>query len=82
MLNAIPVLGWLLSFILNVSLAVPFWVCWTVCGLGAVYFSFLPAPWQAIPFWHCVGLFIVLSIVRGLVPPIASASATVNKGER
>ena len=31
--------------------------------------------WQAIPFWNCVGLFIVVGIVKGtVVPTVASVS--------
>lgn len=76
-INGLPVIGWLISFIVNVSLAVPFWICWTTCGLGAWYFDFLPPKYQSIPFWHCVGLFMIASILKVvLVPRIASVSSS------
>lgn len=75
MINAIPVLGWLLSFIGNVSLAIPFWICWTACGIGATYFPFLPPVWQVIPFWNVVGLFVSVSIIKTVfVPKLCSVN--------
>lgn len=68
-LNAIPVLGWLLSFTLTVSTAIPFWICWTVCGIGETYFQFLPPVYRHIPFWNAVGLFIVIGILKSLLTP-------------
>jgi len=78
-MNRIPIVGWLISFGLNASLSVPFWICWTACGLGETYFSFLPRVWQRIPFWHCVGLFIVFEIVRSLAPKFVSTTQNVEK---
>lgn len=72
MINKLPIIGWILSFTASVSLSIPFWICWTVCGIGAKYFSFLPQVYQVIPFWNCVGLFIVLSVLKGLVPTLAN----------
>ena len=77
MLNAIPVVGWLLTFVGNVSMAIPFWICWTCCGLGQKYFDFLPSQWQAIPFWNCVGLFMIGGIIRSFIPR-SIVSATSN----
>lgn len=79
MINKLLVIGWLLSAIASVSLAVPFWTCWTFLGLGQKYFFWLPTVYQSIPFWDCVGLFIVVSILKGtLVPMLASVT---NKNE-
>ena len=72
MINCIPIIGWLLSLFFSVSLSVPFWFCWTKCNLGARYFYWLPGVYHQIPFWHCVGLFMVLSILKwALVPRLA-----------
>lgn len=79
MLNAIPVLGWLLDLLLSISLAVPFWFCWTVCGLGWRYFGWLPPQFHAIPFWHAVGLFIILGILKGFSPVRLAASSSADK---
>ena len=79
MINALPVIGWFLSAVANVSLAVPFWICWTICGIGETYFNFLPSQWQSIPFWNCVGLFISMTIIKTVfVPKLASVSHTAN----
>lgn len=76
-MNAFPIVGWLLSFIGNASVAVPFWIIWTKCGLGDFYFGeYLPARFVNLPFWHTVGLFMCASIIRGQVPKLASVSNT------
>ena len=69
MLNAFPIVGWIASFVIAASVSVPVWYCWTVCGLGRLYGSGLPEVWQSVPYWHCVGLFIVVSTVRSAVLP-------------
>ena len=75
MINAIPGIGWLLSFFFSVSLAVPFWITWTVCGIGDTYFYFLPTVYHAPGFWSCVGLAMVASILKAvLIPKFASVS--------
>jgi hypothetical protein len=82
MVNAIPIVGWALSFAVNVSLAIPFWICWTICGIGSTYFKFLPQEWQSIPFWNCVGLFISISILKLIVVPrLASVSQSSGKDD-
>lgn len=69
MINKLPIIGWLLSAIASVSLAVPFWLCWTVFGLGAKYFYWIPDIYQRIPFLDCVGLFIAVAIIKGTLTP-------------
>lgn len=76
MLNAIPILGWLLSLLLSMSVAVPVWYCWTVCGLGEIYGGSLPTVWRAVPYWHIVGLVIVVSTLRATVWPTPLKSGT------
>ena len=75
MLNAIPGIGWALDFVLKVSLAIPFWLIWTVFGLGEKYFGFLPPVYQTPSFWNCVGLFIAVPILYLIfVPKIVTVS--------
>jgi len=75
MLNSLPIIGWLISFIATTSLSLAFWVCWSVGGIGTKYFYFLPDTYQDISFWNCVGLFIVISILKGtLIPKIFKVS--------
>lgn len=52
-----------------------FWGIWTYAGIGKAYFTFLPAAWQAIPFLHCWGLTVVMSIVARLVFPSRTSSS-------
>jgi len=81
MLNAIPIFSWWLSTaFFAISLAVPFWIVWTVCGIGATYFYFLPPVWQTPGFWACVGIFISVSIIKGVfVPKLVSVSSSSSK---
>lgn len=75
MLNAIPIVGWMLSLIFSISLAIPFWIVWTACDIGKTYFYWLPEVYQAPGFWACVGLFMVFSILKAvLVPRLVSVS--------
>ncbi len=73
MINKIPFLGWILSFLASIGLSVPFWYFWTHWKLGFIYFYFLPDIYKSIPFWNCVGLFIIIAILKGtLIPKIFS----------
>lgn len=74
MWNAIPVLDWMISLGVSISLSVPFWFIWN--RLAPVYFYWLPAVYQRIPFWNCVGLFIIVSILRTMVPTLVSSSSS------
>jgi len=69
MINSIPVIGWLLSLVFTISSSIPFWIIWTHFGLGSRYAYWLPEVYQSIPFWHCVGLFIVISILKSSLTP-------------
>ncbi len=69
MLNKIPFLGWFFSAVAAISLAVPFWLCWTWWGVGVKYFYWLPEIYQIIMFWDCVALFIVIAILKGTLIP-------------
>jgi len=69
MLNGIPFFGWIISLLVNISMAVPFWFCWTYYGIGTKYFYFLPSVYQVIGFWACIGLFTVLGILKSLLWP-------------
>jgi len=80
MLNGLPVIGWAVSFVVAVSMSVPFWLGWSVYGIGQRYFGFLPTQWQSIPFWDCVWLAICITIVKAvIVPKLASVSQSNEK---
>lgn len=74
-LNYIPIIGWALALFFSSSLAVPFWFIWTHCGIGEKYFYWLPSVYRSISFWNCVGLFIVIGILKlVLVPTIVDVT--------
>ena len=80
MLNSIPFIGWFLSFFFSVSYAIPFWFIWTVCDVGKKYFYWLPELYLSIPFWECVGLFIIIGILKDtLVPKLVEVTQKVGK---
>ncbi len=75
MINKLPIIGWILSIVANVSLSIPFWLCWTVFGIGTKFFYWLPPVYLAPGFWECVGFFICAGIFKAtLTPQIASVS--------
>ncbi|MEK7090809.1 MAG: hypothetical protein AAB930_04455 [Patescibacteria group bacterium] len=79
MLNYIPILGWLMDFGFKASLALPFWLTWTVFGLGKKYFYFLPEVYHEPGFWNCLGLFIAVPILYGIfIPKLVAVSQTNN----
>lgn len=67
MINRLPLIGWMLSFIGATSLSIPFYFIWN--GLAPIYFSWLPEVYHNIPFWHCVGLFIIIPIIKQTLTP-------------
>ncbi len=80
MLNSFPIVGWVISFFCAVSLSVPFWVVWTWCGIGSRYFGdYIPAQFASIPFWDCVGLFIVLIMVGGIIRYLSLAVVSIKQ---
>jgi hypothetical protein len=80
MISAFPVVGWVIDLFFKASLAVPFWLIWTVFGLGEKYFYFLPPIYHTPTFWECVGLFVAVPILYWIfVPRLVSVSQTNNK---
>lgn len=69
MINAIPFLGWSISLLVSTSLAIPFWLVWTVGGIGDTYFTFLPNVWRSPGFFACIGIFISVSIIKAVFVP-------------
>ena len=83
MINKIPFLGWFFSVMGAIGLSVPFWICWSVGGLGEKYFYWVPLQYQSISFWECVGLFIIIAIIKGSLTPTlfkVSNNQEVSKG--
>lgn len=80
MLNNIPIIGWILDLIFKISLAIPFWIIWTLLGIGAKFFYFLPAVFIAPGFWSIVGLFICIGILVQF-SPFRSTFSCENKSD-
>lgn len=69
MIYAVPVLGHLIGLIVTISIAIPFWFLWSVCGIGAKFAYWLPGVYQSPGFWECVGLFMCVSILKLVFVP-------------
>ena len=69
MRDATPVVSSLLDLFLKAIFAVPFWLIWTLFGLGEKYFYFLPPVYHTPDFLSCVGLFIVVPILYRIFVP-------------
>lgn len=77
MINAIPFFGWLLSFLISFSLAIPFYFIWN--ALAPTYFYFVPVVYQNLPFWDTVGLFMIIPILKHMLfPTLIKASSSSN----
>ena len=63
-MNKLPIIGWLIALACTASLAVPFWICWTLAGIGATFFPFLPTAYATIGFFQSVGLFTSIGILK------------------
>ena len=48
-------------------LSIPFGLIWN--RLAPLYFYPLPALYQRLPFWHWMGLFVLVAILRALIYP-------------
>ncbi len=64
---ALPAVGWMLGIAFYACLAVPFYLIWN--ALAPTYFYFIPLVYQQIDFWECVGLFIIVSILKTVMFP-------------
>ncbi|MFZ3229318.1 MAG: hypothetical protein WA160_03860 [Pseudobdellovibrio sp.] len=49
----------------NIFLAIPFYFLWNF--LAPMYLYSLPDVYKNIPFWHCVGFFLIISILRNVL---------------
>jgi hypothetical protein len=75
-LMSIPLVGWFIGLLLSSFVSVPFYFVWN--SLAPRYFYFLPEVYLDIPFWHCVGLFIIIPIVKSTLNPFGDTNI-INK---
>lgn len=78
MIFMLPVVGWIIGIILAIGLAVPFYFAWN--ALAPIYFAaWVPAIFLQLPFWHIVGLFVIISILKAMLVPNWGSNTTVEK---
>ena len=69
MVNAIPIIGWIISLMAFVFISMPFWVIWTYYEIGRKFFPFLSDAWHTISYPECVGVFMCVYILRSVALP-------------
>jgi len=80
-INAIPIVGWIVDFLIKCSVSVPFWFFWTVLDIGKEYFDFLPQKYQAIGFWDTVCLFVVIGFMGMIIKMVSPFSIKVESSK-
>lgn len=60
------------NLISNLFLAIPFYLLWNF--LVPLYAPDLPSIYRDVPFWHIVGLFTMVSILRIVLLPKSPGS--------
>ena len=58
------IVGILINILIDVLVALPFWLFWTVFGIGSKYFYFLPDIYHSVSLWHCIGIFLCIGMFR------------------
>ncbi|MGH7740049.1 MAG: hypothetical protein ACREL1_07870 [bacterium] len=49
------------------ALSIPFYFIWN--KLAPIYLHQIPQIYRQLPFWHCVGIFALVGILRVLICP-------------
>jgi len=73
-----PVVGWFFAFVFAFLASIPFYYLWNWCA--PIYFAFLPPVYLTVPFWHCVGLFMLSPLVKILIYPSAGGYSYTKQG--
>lgn len=81
MKKLILALAGVLILILLVALLVagPMWLAWTVFGLGAKFFYWLPDRYWYIGFWEFFGLFVIFGGLRHMAFGMQKSPTTASK---
>lgn len=58
----VPIIGWLISFILNLFLTIPTYYLWNY--IAPKYLYFIPEKYQVLPFWDILWIIMLISIVK------------------
>jgi hypothetical protein len=67
MIMLLPVVGWLIAFVFMFFLSIPFYYLWN--SLAPVYFYWLPKVYLELPFWDCVWLMMLITILKLVLLP-------------
>lgn len=64
-----PILGWIISAVFAVLIAIPLHFLWG--WLGPTYFSFVPVIYLNMGFWDMAGLLVLVGFIKLIVYPSA-----------
>ena len=67
MIFFLPIIGPIIGFVLMFFLAIPFYWLWN--AVAPVYFYWLPQVYLHLPFWDCVWLMMLLTILKLILLP-------------
>lgn len=68
-ITALPVIGWVISAVMAVLLAIPLHFLWS--WLGPVYFAFIPALYLNMGFWDTAGMLVLIGFIKIIALPSA-----------
>jgi len=57
----------MISFFVALWVSIPFWIVYTLYGIGEKFFYFLPVVYQSPGYWNTVGLFTVILILKSML---------------
>ncbi len=77
MISFVPIIGWLVAFVIYFLLAIPFYFLWN--AMAPTYLYFLPPVYHQLPFWDCVLLLWLLSIIKDVAMPSCSTRVERDK---
>ena len=66
-ITVIPVLGWLISAVFAILIAVPFHWLWV--WLAPTYLYFVPKVYLDIPFWDLAGMLVLIGFIKLIAYP-------------
>jgi hypothetical protein len=55
------------GIVFSAILSIPFYYLWN--ALAPTYLYQIPTLYQHFPFWHCMGIFVVIGVVKALLTP-------------
>jgi hypothetical protein len=75
----LPILGWIISAILAILIAMPLHFLWS--WLAPTYLYFLPSVYLKVGFWDMAGMLVLIGFIKLIVFP-SSFNAVVKSNDQ